>query len=144
MLRRRTRLQPPTKKSPRHSLQGQQYPRCRPLTTQRLRCVTNTSQISKKTNCTRVSSPVSRGYPTPWSGIVSTLRKALIRITRHLASPWIFSRSDSRVVHTRTMREHLLSRSRPESPFGPTVCITPPAAATLINGLLPEDLLRAT
>jgi len=52
MLRRRTRLQLLTRKSPRHSPQGRQYPSCRPLTIQRLRSVTSTvavSQISKST-----------------------------------------------------------------------------------------------
>jgi len=62
-------------------------------------------RTSTAMSCTRVSSPASSSCPTPWSGMVSTVRKALIRINPASCLPWIFSPNP----HTRTVLEYLLS-----------------------------------
>ena len=120
------------------------------------------SQRTTTTSCTRVSSPASRSCPTPWSSMVTTVRKAPIRISPASCLPPDFSRSDSTMgppkPHTRTVLEHLLSGApNPSAPSDRRCVPTPSAAATLTNGLVglcrwalathlrghPEDLLRA-
>jgi len=83
------------------------------------------------TSCTQISSPASRSCPTPWCSMVTTVRRAPIRINPASCLPLDFSRSDStpcppKPPHSRTVLEHLLSGApNPSAPLDQRCVSTP-------------------